>query len=643
MRILSRGLSRRGPSRAGASLLALALVLGGALGYLAHSALGPVEAVRAPVHKRLTFDETAVHPRLSPDGTQLAYAVTECPPDEACRDQLMVRDVVGGDPVSLGPTVLTDGREVGPTYFNSIEWSPDGQRILFSALYSEQPTRTGVYSMPRLGGTPTMLAEGRISSAVFRPDGDIVDWLEASQDREFPAAIHSRAPDGSLETHPLPVYATKLAWSRDGRWLALFGHQEFGPVLGGPMVSILGPDWQVVDSVRIDRWAGEGQPQIRWDATGDAVYTLLGGDLLKIGVDRTSGFFRGAPQVVSAGIEPPGMGARAQFDVARDGRSLVYVKTTQRIEVRALEVTPAGAAPRTLAAGTTIRAQPALSPDGETVAYLREDQLGTNVYLHRISGGREWGLTATAGYKIHPRWSPDGRQLAYVGFEEDGAWLFTVPTEGGQTRRWVRVSSGRFPAFAWFPDGGRVLYQAETGMLSILSMASDGRSSEPLFEVPDQGYVWGFLVSPDGDSMAAFNFGLGTQGIAPVWVDVASLKPDAPAWRNVFRDEWRTFDRTPYETNGALPEWRWQTPHAWEEGRLIISQDHRQGNRVFGGLWALSVGGGEPTRLLDLGEYCGAPSYVGRDTAGRHLVCIHREMDSDIWQIESFDPAHRRP
>ena len=631
------------PSRWGAGLLALSLVAAGGLGYLVRSAFVPTEPGPTAVRSRITFDETAQNPRLSPDGTLLAYTVTECPPGQACRDQLMVQDVAGGDPIPLGPTGPKDGHDLGPTFFNSIEWSPDGQRILFLAVYAEEKSRSGVYTIPRLGGTPTMLADGQITSAAFRSGGDVIDWIEFPDGREALPVIRSLFPNGVLEAHPLPVYATKLDWSPDGRWLALVGHREFGSVLDGPTLAILGPDWQVADQLQIDRWVGEAGLRIRWDATGDAVYTMLGGDFLRVGVDHGSGSFLGAPVAVISAMEPVGIGARGQFDVSRDGRSLVYVHTNQRIEVRVLDVTPAGLTRRTLTTGMTTRYHPALSPSGEVVAYLREDQLGTNVYLQPIAGGRERALTATEGYKTHPRWSSDGTVLAFVGFEEDGAWLFTVPPEGGQTLRRVRVSSGRFPPYAWFPGEPKILFQAETGMLSILSMSSTDISTQGLFELPRQGLVWGFLVSPDGESVAAFNFGLGAVGISPIWVNVASLVPGTGDWRTVYRDEWKTFDRTAYETEMALPEWRWQAPQAWEDGRLIISQDHRQGNRVFGGLWSLPIDGTAPTRQLDLGDHCGAPSYVARDAQGRRFVCIYREMASDIWKIENFDPEHHGP
>ncbi len=619
--------------------IAASLVAAAAIGYFARPVTAPDATAASAVSTRITFDEVAWDPAVSPDGTQIVYIVSECPSAQECRPQLMLQDLAGGDPIPLGPTIPVNGREVGPTLFRSIGWSPDGQRILFSAIYADEPSQSGLYTMPRLGGTPAALAAGITWAATWHPAGDQVDWIEYPEGRENLPVIRSRASSGAVETHALSVPATMLEWSPDGNWLALIGHQEFGRVQTGPTLTIVGRDWQIADQIRVDRWVGEAWLRVRWNATGDALYTLIGGDLFRVGVASASGTFDRAPEIVIGGIERAGIEARGTFDVGPDDRFLVFARSSQRTHLRTLEAAPGGLAQSTLAVGMTMRDHPALSPDGQTVAYLREDQLGTNLYLRPFTEGRERALTVTPGHKMHPRWSPDGTQLAYIGFEADGSWLYTVSTAGGQTHRRARVATGRFPPHAWFPDGSRIFFQAHTGVLSVVSINGAENTTEELFELPGEGLSWGFLVRADGHAVAAFHFGIGAQGILPIWVDVASLDDARPDWKTVFRDEWTTFDRTAYVTDMPWPEWQWQTPQAWEAGdRFIISYSHRQGRTAHGGLWRLHTDRQPPELLHDLGEHCGAPSYVTRSNDGRRLVCIYREMSTDIWRIENFDP-----
>ena len=58
--------------------------------------------------------------------------------------------------------------------------------------------------------------------------------------------------------------------------------------------------------------------------------------------------------------------------------------------------------PRALATG----ADPAVSPDGQLIAYVRDGQ----IWLMRPDGSEQRQLT-TGGFR--PVWSPDGRRLVY--------------------------------------------------------------------------------------------------------------------------------------------------------------------------------------------------------------------------------------
>ena len=101
-------------------------------------------------------------PRLSPDGSQIAFTAT----DEG-HPELYVMPAGGGQPRRL--TFL------GGTVASTSAWSPDGNEILFvsnpSAWYLRE---TRAFAVPASGGTPRELGLGHMKSIAPGPDGAYV-------------------------------------------------------------------------------------------------------------------------------------------------------------------------------------------------------------------------------------------------------------------------------------------------------------------------------------------------------------------------------------------------------------------------------------------------------------------------------------
>ncbi len=111
-----------------------------------------------------------------------------------------------------------------------------------------------------------------------------------------------------------------------------------------------------------------------------------------------------------------------------------------------------------------LEVDPALSPDGENIAYAAGPTTAMQVYVRQVSGGRPVALTSdTADNFRWPRWSPDGSQFAYQA--NDG--IYVVPPLGGAPRRIARVTPGArmgsgwgtpIQGFDWSPDGSRIAW-----------------------------------------------------------------------------------------------------------------------------------------------------------------------------------------
>ena len=110
-------------------------------------------------------------------------------------------------------------------------------------------------------------------------------------------------------------------------------------------------------------------------------------------------------------------------------------------------------------------ADPRLSPDGEQVAFLRQQALDderteSTVYLTDVDGsGQPRRLTLAEGVDAEPRWSPSGDRLAFTSTrgEDDRTQLWILPMDGGEARRVTNVVGG-VSAIAWSPDGERLAF-----------------------------------------------------------------------------------------------------------------------------------------------------------------------------------------
>jgi Tol biopolymer transport system component len=113
---------------------------------------------------------------------------------------------------------------------------------------------------------------------------------------------------------------------------------------------------------------------------------------------------------------------------------------------------------------------PALSADGELLAFTRRNGNKGDVWIQRTSGQKATNLTPDCGEDSSgPAFSPDGSQIAYSS-QCGGGGLFLVGASGENTRR--LTSDGADPA--WSPDGREIVYATE----AVLSPYGRSTTSE---------------------------------------------------------------------------------------------------------------------------------------------------------------------
>ena len=122
---------------------------------------------------------------------------------------------------------------------------------------------------------------------------------------------------------------------------------------------------------------------------------------------------------------------------------------------------------RTVTNFAGVQAQPSLSPDGRSVAFVSNRDGHYNIYVGLISGGSLVQITNDPNLKSRPAWSPDGNTIAFARLNESGIWdIWQVPALGGTPRRLILNAVDP----AWSPDGHSLAYEnVSTGTIWVSS------------------------------------------------------------------------------------------------------------------------------------------------------------------------------
>ena len=115
---------------------------------------------------------------------------------------------------------------------------------------------------------------------------------------------------------------------------------------------------------------------------------------------------------------------------------------------------------------STTDSDPAISPDGNTIAYASLTGSDYQIYKIPVTGGTPTQLTFGSGDKVGPNWSPDGSTIIY----ETGTGLASVPVGGGASST-VYTGDAHDPSYA--PSGTKIVYATSGGSLYVAN-AADG-------------------------------------------------------------------------------------------------------------------------------------------------------------------------
>ncbi len=109
---------------------------------------------------------------------------------------------------------------------------------------------------------------------------------------------------------------------------------------------------------------------------------------------------------------------------------------------------------------------PAALPDGSALVVpvttydMEKNEGSTRLWLHPLAGGTPRPITAAEALSTEPAVSPDGRRLAFVRrIGKEKGQLYVMPLDGGEAERVTDMPLGVGDP-RWFPDGKRIAFIA---------------------------------------------------------------------------------------------------------------------------------------------------------------------------------------
>jgi len=330
---------------------------------------------------------------------------------------------------------------------------------------------------------------------------------------------------------------SQLAWSGDGRWIAVNGTVD------------------TADAVYVVPLTG-GEPRvIRMPKRGSHAYSYRlslapdGGTLAfsALGPDQVAGPNETQKRFIHTVAVPDGRPHRLTDMWGRlpafspDGETIAYVSHRQRDtgdwESDLWLVPAAGGQPvRVLGSDSGRIRGPVWSPDGKFIAAHHEP--GLNNYsaqlwiLEVASAGSGAPPTTielpTASWNMLAGWTPDDRLGVFMTTPEGAGVAYTVPASGGKAVQ-ITPEAGRASDLAWSPDGDRIYLKwrgddrdsswtySSDAVLGFIP-AGGGRVAElPAAWGDEVGPGFGLAVSPDGGKIAFMGIGgiEGTTGRRP--------------------------------------------------------------------------------------------------------------------------------
>jgi Tol biopolymer transport system component len=458
------------PRRLALAIAAVVIVvaLGVAGWYWYHRSRATPEAPLTPV-PLTSYPGYEGYPSFSPDGTQLAFQWCTEQPSANC--DIYIKQI-GVEP----PSRLT----TDPAEDFSPAWSPDGRFIAF--LRKVSTGRTALMLIPQRGGQERVLGDSDvtyITSDAEEPYGSYLAWTPDSKWLVLPWRGADKRGEGlfllnveTRETRRLMTSGDNApAFSPDGRTLAF--NQGGNPSL----ICFLHLTKDYQPEGEPERVAPTAESYVRnfgtaWSPDGkDIVFSS--GNWASIGLWRVA---------ASAGARPQRLAFASDFAsapaVSRQGDRLAYVVNRTDVNIWRIDLRSPGqkpGMPERVIASTWEERDPAFSPEGKRIAFMSNRSGACEIWVCASDGSNPVQLTALGGPRLFgPKWSPDGQNIAFNAAPAGSHDVYVISASGGPPRRVTTHSAAdKWPS--WSRDSQSLYFcSTRSGSSEIWKMPAKG-------------------------------------------------------------------------------------------------------------------------------------------------------------------------
>lgn len=431
---------------------------------------------------------------FSPDGKLIAFASTRA----------------GTKGIWVTQTNSTDAIQItSDTHSNTDPiWSPNGDEIAFLSQRANAGSGSsmGIWRVGALGGTPRTVAPIADGSSKLRR------WTRSGKIyHELRGELYAIDISSGTSQKITALGENKAKWvniSPDEKTIAYATGDDKG--------------WQIFSSdlagakpIELAKGVGKIDKYIAWVPESSRLYfseTIEGVSNIFVTTAGSGANERiGAPETESSVV-----------DASPDGRSILL--SSAKEESNLWRVTSADGAETPIARDLNAKLWPAVSADDQRIAFQSIKNLSAGNKLLRAnvvvkdlkqnSDNDRPSVISSDGYL--PDWSPDGRTIAYLKQVDQDNALYTVNSSGGAEKLLARLGPSRTgysvspynhvetAAFGWSPDGSKIAYFAERdGAVNLWTIDPQNGSETRVTQYADTSFslnspIW----SKDGKRIA---------------------------------------------------------------------------------------------------------------------------------------------
>jgi Tol biopolymer transport system component/C-terminal processing protease CtpA/Prc len=490
----------------------------------------------------VSHEATESRPLYSPDGARLAFIS-----DRTGGGDIYVLSLKSG---VLKQVTSDDGLE------RLDAWSRDGKWLYFSSTGRDVAGMNDLYRVRPEGGTPMLVSADRYTAEFFAapsPDGQKV----AFSARGNSAGQWWRKGHSHLDESELWLLHDAVDSNAAARYERLTerGAKQMWPMWSADGKSLFYmSDRSGAQNIWTLPIGGVAKPVTKF-TNGRVLWPTISYDGRTIVFERdfeiwkldTSNGQAGKVAIAKRGL-PPGpaidhVTLNNQFQdlaLSPDGRKVVFVA---RGEIWASSSRDGGDAVR-VTRSYARESQIEWTPDSRQIVYVSERDVASDgaeaphLFMYDFTTSRETQLTSAGTGDSAPRLSPDGKTVAFV---RDGKELRAVDLASKQERLLAKGYLSRSDrSVVWSPDGKWVAYLALSGGSSFRNVhvvPSAGGESRPISAMPN-GFAANISWSPDG-TYILYNTSQRTEEGQVVRVDLILRTPQfrEDRFRDLFKPE----------------------------------------------------------------------------------------------------------